>query len=217
MKILFTGFEPFNNTDINPSEEIVKSLPDYIEGIILIKEILPVEFKKAGRMIKELLKQHRPDVVISIGQAGNRPEISIERVAINLDCVRSLDGKRMLADNAGELPVDERIEEEGENAYFSNLPVWDLVKVIQEKGIPAAVSYSAGAYVCNHVMYTVLYEANKHYPEMKAGFIHVPFLPEQREVKKSGYFMELENMITAIQSVILHFNLENEKINEYVC
>ena len=90
MKILLTGFEPFNNTDINPSEEIVKSLPDYIEGITLIKEILPVEFKKASKMIKNFLKQHRPNVVISIGQAGNRLEISIERAFINLDCVRSL-------------------------------------------------------------------------------------------------------------------------------
>lgn len=202
MKILLTGFEPFNNTDINPSEEIVKSMPNYIEGIALIKEILPVEFKKAGQMIKELLKQHKPDVVISIGQAGNRSEISIERVAINLDCVRSSDGNRMLADNAGEMPVDEKIEEEGESAYFSNLPIWDLVNVIQDKGIPVAVSYTAGAYVCNHVMYTVLYEVNKHYPDMKAGFIHVPLLPEQKEVKKSGCFMELEDMITAILEVV---------------
>lgn len=202
MKILLTGFEPFNNANINPSGEIIKRLPEKIEEVTLIKEILPVEFRKAGQKIKELLKQYEPDIIISIGQAGNRPDISIERVAVNLDCVRSMDGKRELADNAGERPVDVKIEEDGESAYLSNLPIWDLIKRIQEKGIPAAVSYSAGTYVCNHVMYTALYEGNKKYPYMKAGFIHVPFLTEQKEVKQNGYFMELEDMVTAIREVL---------------
>lgn len=202
MKILLTGFEPFNNTNVNPSGEIIKRLPVQIEEVALIKEILPVEFRKAGQRIKELLKQYEPDIIISIGQAGNRPEISLERIAVNMDCVRSLDGKRELADNAGELPVDIKIEEDGESAYFSNLPIWDLIKRIQEKGIPAAASYSAGAYVCNHVMYTALYEVSKNYPHMKAGFVHVPFLTEQKEVKQNGYFMELEDMVTAIREVL---------------
>ena len=202
MKILLTGFEPFHNTDINPSGEIIKKLPDFIEGSKIIKEILPVEFKKAGQRVKELLKEYEPDIVISIGQAGNRAEISIERIAVNLDCVRSSDGKRELADNAGELPVDIKIEENGENAYFSNLPVWELVKWIQEKEIPAAVSCSAGTYVCNHVMYTALYEVSKHYPHMKAGFVHVPFMTEQKEVKQNGYFMDLEDMVIAIKEVL---------------
>ena len=113
-----------------------------------------------------------------------------------------MDGKRELADNAGDLPVDIKIEEDGESAYFSNLPIWDLIKRIQEKGIPAAASYSAGTYVCNHVMYTALYEVNKNYPHMKAGFIHVPFLTEQKEVKQTGYFMDLTEMMTAIREVL---------------
>lgn len=202
MKILITGFEPFNKSNINPSGEIIKKLPEELEGITLIREILPVEFKRASIRIKELLKLHQPDVVLSIGQAGNRPEICIERVAINLDCVRSSDGSRELPDNGGDMPVDVKIEEDGENAYFTNLPVWDLIKKVKEKDIAVAVSYSAGSFVCNHVMYTALYEVDKYYPNIRAGFVHVPFLPIQKEDNKKGYFMELKDMVTAIQEMI---------------
>ena len=132
MKILVTGFEPFNKSTINPSGEIIKCLPDSIEGITLIREILPVEFKKANSRIKELMQTHQPDAVLSIGQAGNRAEICVERVAINLDCVRSSDGSRELADNGGDKPIDKKIEEDGENAYFTNLLVWDMVSAVQQ-------------------------------------------------------------------------------------
>ncbi len=204
MKILVTGFEPFNGATINPSEQIVKHLTAP-NGITLNKEILPVEFKKTTIRIQELLKEHRPDVVISIGQAGGRTEISIERVAINIDNVRSSTGKSELPDNAGDTPVDMPIKPDGENAYFSSLPVWELVKAVQEKGIPAAVSYSAGTYVCNHVMYSFLYESAKNYPDMRAGFIHVPFLPEQLEAKADKdkkYSMELSDMVTGVQAIL---------------
>ena len=183
MKILLTGFEPFNGDKINPSQLIVNKVEAPL-GISLIKEILPVEFKKTSIRIRELLEEYKPDVVISIGQAGNRVGISVERVAINLNNVRSSNGKKELPDNAGETPIDQIIEEDGENAYFTNLPVWEIVKAIQDKGIEASASYTAGTYVCNHVMYTELYEVSKNYPNMKAGFIHVPFLPEQIEEKE---------------------------------
>ena len=157
MKILVTGFEPFNGRDINPSQLILERL-EAPKGVILIKELLPVEFRKTTTILKDLLKEHQPDVVISLGQAGNRPEISVERVAINLDNVRSSNGKREAADNAGDTPVDMPIMEGAPAAYFSTLPVWELVKVIQSAGVEAAASYTAGTYVCNHVMYTVLHE-----------------------------------------------------------
>ena len=207
MKILLTGFEPFNGATTNPSEQIVKEINAPV-GITLIKEILPVEFKQTRIRIRELLKEHKPDVVISIGQAGNRSEICVERVAINLNNVRSSTGKSELPDNAGDIPVDKIIEADGENAYFTNLPVWEMIKAIQEKGIAAAVSYSAGTYVCNHVMYTELYEAAKHYPEMKAGFIHVPFLPEQiaeKEGRQVENAMSLNEMVMGIEAVLKVF------------
>lgn len=204
MKILVTGFEPFNGGMINPSEQIVHRLTAP-EGVTLFKKILPVEFKKTTNILQELLEDVKPDIVLSIGQAGGRAEISVERVAINLDSVKSSNGSKVLPDNAGDLPVDEAIRENGASAYFSSLPIWKLVEAVQEKGIPAAISNTAGTYVCNHVMYENLYQAEKNYPQMKAGFIHVPFLPEQiahREDKERLASMPLEDMVTALQTVL---------------
>lgn len=202
MKILVTGFEPFNGRDMNPSQLILEQL-EAPEGVTLIKELLPVEFKSTTKILKDLLKEHEPDVVISLGQAGNRPEISVERVAINLDNCRSSNGKKITEDNAGDAPVDEPIVVGAPQAYVSNLPVWDLVNAIQTVEVDAAVSYTAGTYVCNHVMYTVLHEAATKYPKMKAGFIHVPFLPEQNPT--TGYTMRLEDMTKGIQVILEYF------------
>lgn len=204
MKILVTGFEPFNGGKMNPSELILKEL-EAPGGTSLIKEVLPVEFAASARRLRELLAEYQPDVVLSLGQAGNRPEICVERVAINMDNVRSSDGKTERPDNAGAAPADMIIAEDGETAYFSTLPVWKIVEAIQTAGVSSAVSYSAGTYVCNHVMYTSLYEAKKHYPKMKAGFIHVPFLPEQIAERKDGrvvYAMELIDMVKGVQAAL---------------
>ena len=204
MKILVTGFEPFNGQIVNPSEQIVSKLIAP-KGVNLIKEILPVEFKNATIRLKELVRLYQPDVVLSIGQAGGRPEISIERVAINIDCVKSSNGKKILPDNTGAVPVDEPIELEGAPAYFSNLPLWRIVDALQEKGIPAGISNTAGTYVCNHIMYIGLHMAAIKYPQMKAGFIHVPFLPEQianREDREHLSAMVLEDMVTAVQTAL---------------
>ena len=204
MKILVTGFEPFNGATVNPSEQIVYRLVAP-EKVTLIKEILPVEFGKTTVCLQELFREHQPDVVLSIGQAGGRAEISVERVAINIDNVKSSNGSKLLPDNSGAMPVDELIEADGASAYFATLPIWQIVDAIQEKGIPAGISNSAGTYVCNHVMYENLYQAAVKYPQMKAGFIHVPFLPEQiahREDKERLGAMPLEDMVTALQAAL---------------
>lgn len=204
MKILVTGFEPFNGETVNPSQQIVYQLTAP-EGVTLIKEILPVEFGKAAERLRELFQNHRPDVVLSVGQAGGRPEISVERVAINIDCVKSSDGSKLLPDNADDMPVDEPIEAEGPSAYFATLPLWEMVEAIQGKGIPAGISNTAGTYVCNHVMYVSLHQAAVQYPQMKAGFIHVPFLPEQiarREDPRRLAAMPLADMVTALQAAL---------------
>jgi len=204
MKILVTGFEPFNGGWINPSEQIVHRLKAP-EGTILIKEILPVEFRKTTIRLQELFREHQPDIVLSVGQAGGRAEIGVERVAINIDNVKSSNGGKLLPDNAGDVPVDEPIEADGASAYFSTLPIWKMVEVIQKKGILAGISNSAGTYVCNHVMYENLYLAATTFPKMKAGFIHVPFLPEQiahREDKERLASMPLADMVTALQTVL---------------
>lgn len=204
MKILVTGFEPFNGGNINPSEQIVYRL-EAPEGVELVKEILPVEFKLSTVRLRELFQTHQPDVVLSIGQAGGRAEISVERVAINIDSVKSSNGSKLLPDNAGDMPIDEPIEADGAAAYFSTLPIWEMVEAIQAKGITAAVSNTAGTYVCNHVMYENLYQAAVQFPQMKAGFVHVPFLPEQiadRADKNRLAAMPLEDMVSALQAVL---------------
>ena len=204
MKILVTGFEPFNGALINPSQQILERL-QAPSGIILIKEVLPVEFAGSTKRLQALFAEHKPDVVLSLGQAGNRPEISVERVAINLNNVRSSNGKTELADNAGEKPIDKQIAQDGATAYFTTLPDWKMIEAIQKAGVAGAASYTAGTYVCNHVMYTALYEAEKNYPNMKAGFIHVPFLPEQLAERKDNrlvYAMELEDMVKGVQAAL---------------
>lgn len=204
MKLLVTGFEPFNGATINPSQLILEQL-QAPSGVTLIKEVLPVEFSGSTKRLQELFEAYKPDVVVSLGQAGNRPEISVERVAINLNNVRSSNGKTELADNAGEKPIDRPIKADGEPAYFTTLPDWEMIHAILDAGVLGAASYTAGTYVCNHVMYTALYEADKHYPNMKAGFIHVPFLPEQvaeRRDNRVVYSMELEDMVKGVQAAL---------------
>lgn len=141
---------------------------------------------------------------MSLGQAGNSPYIHVERVAINMDNGMYSDGTAVLADSAGVEKVDSVIFPEGENAYFSTLPVWDLIRKVNEAGIGCRASYSAGTYVCNHVMYVGAHLASKS-GNMISGFVHVPFLPEQLQGKKeldNRYSMELDDMVKGIQIMI---------------
>lgn len=176
-KILVTGFVPFNGQAVNPSELLVKAL-EPPEGAELERLILPVEFRGAGMALEEAAGALHPDVLLSIGQAGNAPCLAVERVAVNLDSSLSADGRTLLVDNSGFAPVDEPICPEGPAAYFSQLPARALVEALDAAGIPARVSYSAGTYVCNHVMYLGCRLAER-YGGMSSGFVHVPFLPEQ--------------------------------------
>lgn len=199
MKVLVTGFEPFGGEKINPSFEAVKLLPDSIDGVSIIKRQVPTVFRKSIEELKRLIEEIKPDVVLCVGQAGGRSEISIERVAINIDDAN-------IKDNEGNQPVDEIIFEDGENAYFSNLPIKALVEKIKEAGIPASISNSAGTFVCNHIMYGLLYLIDKKYPHIKGGFIHVPYLPKQVVNKRNTPSMSLDNikeaLILAIKAII---------------
>ena len=155
MKVLITGFDPFGGEPINPAWEAVKRLPDNIDGVEIVKLQIPTVFKKSAKKLFENIDTVKPDVVICVGQAGGRYEFCVERVAINLD-----DGR--IPDNEGYQPVDVKVFEDGENAYFSNLPIKAMVEEVKKAGIPAAVSNTAGTYVCNHIMYSLLYYINKN-------------------------------------------------------
>ncbi len=204
MKILVTGFDPFGGEKVNPAYEAVKLIPDKIAGSEIIKLEIPTVFTRSALVVEEAIKEHNPDVVLSIGQAGGRSSITVERVAINLAEAR-------IPDNDGEQPIDQQIKKDGENAYFATIPVKAMVKKIREKGIPAHVSYTAGTYVCNSIMYNVLYMADKKYPNIRAGFIHVPYAPEQVVDKPEGTpSMPVETIAKAIEYAIEAI-VENEE------
>ena len=157
---------------MNPAYEAVKMLPEQIAGAEIIKLEIPTVFSKSSVAVEEGIQKYNPDIVINVGQAGGRSHITIEQVAINLADAR-------IPDNAGEQPLNEALQPDGDTAYFATVPIRAMVKHVQEHGLPCSISYTAGTYVCNCVMYNVLYMTQKKYPNIKAGFIHVPFATSQ--------------------------------------
>ena len=168
MKILVTGFDPFGGENVNPAYEAVKLLPDVIGGAEIFKLEIPTVFSLSGPAVEEGIRKYQPDVVICVGQAGGRASISVEKVAINFVDAR-------IPDNNGEQPLDEPLQADGPAAYFATLPVKAMVQHVKEAGLPCYLSFTAGTYVCNSIMYNVLYMCEKRYPGIRAGFIHVPY------------------------------------------
>ena len=188
-KVLLTGFEPFGNASLNPSGEIVKQ----INGDNIVTAILPVAYAQSAERLLALIAEHNPDVVICLGQAEGRKEITPERVAINLDDAR-------LADNEGVLRNDVKILADGPDAYFSTLPVKEIVEAIKAAGVPASVSLSAGAFLCNHVFYVV---QNKFAgTKIRSGFVHVPLMDEQAGEFPRLPTMPLDQMVKAVRIML---------------
>lgn len=196
MKILVTGFQPFGGERINPSFEVVKGLSSNISGAEIIKWELPTVFVKSSQAVIEIMEKEKPDIVLSIGQAGGRSSICVERIAINIDDAR-------IPDNENQQPIDLPINPQGPAAYFSSLPIKAMVNEINSQGIAAMVSDSAGTFVCNHLMYGVLNHINLNGLNIKSGFIHIPYLPEQVIDKPNTPSMSLENLVMAIESAII--------------
>lgn len=195
MKILVTGFDPFGTDTMNPAIEAVKKLPNTIAGAEIIKLEIPTVFGKSADVTREALKKHDVDYVLNIGQAGGRFDLTPERVAINLDDAR-------IPDNDGNQPIDIQIKSDGESAYFTQHPVKAMVTAIKEAGLPASVSNTAGTFVCNHIMYQCLYLAHTEFPKVKAGFMHVPFLPEQVVERPGMPAMSLEDITRGIVAAL---------------
>ena len=193
MKILLTGFEPFGGESINPAKEAVKLVKDEIKGAQIVKCYVPVVFGKAIETVHEAMKKENPDAVLLIGQAGGRYEITPERVAINCD-----DGR--IPDNEGNQPVDQPVMADGPAAYFSSLPIKKMVEYMKAANVPAAVSNTAGTYVCNHLMYGVLYYLDKEFPGTIGGFMHVPFLHEQVMNKKETASLSKDDVVKGIEA-----------------
>ena len=207
MKIIVTGFDPFGGENINPSIECVKALPE-IQGVELFRVELPTVFKESASRLNEVINDLKPDAVLSVGQAGGRAGITMERIAINVDDAR-------IPDNISQQPIDEEIQVEGEAAYFSTLPIKRIVKAIREAGISAEVSNSAGTFVCNHIMYQALFAATKADKPFKAGFMHIPFIPEQTTDKPSLSLEESTKALQiAIETIRDYLNDEDIKVQE---
>lgn len=177
--VLLTGFDPFAGEELNPAGELIRELAGTeIKGFKVEVLEVPTERYRSLKLIEEKITELNPRIVISIGQAGGRTAISIERVAINVDDYR-------IEDNKGNQPVDEKINQAGPAAYFSTLPVKAMLRELHRNDIPAELSNSAGTFVCNHLMYGVLDYLEQNSLDISAGFIHLPYLPAQ-VVDKSG-------------------------------
>jgi pyroglutamyl-peptidase len=195
MKILVTGFDPFGGEPINPSWEAVRRLPDAVKSIEIIKAQIPTSFGRSADVVRAAILEHDPDVVICIGQAGGQLAISAERVASNVS-----EGR--IPDNDGKQPIDTRIRADGPAAYFTSLPVEAMVTAMKKTGIPAVVSNNAGAYVCNHLMYQVLYMIDHEFPGKRAGFVHVPYAPQQVVNKPGQPALGIDEMVTVLAASI---------------
>lgn len=190
-KILISGFDPFGGEAINPSYEAVKLLPNVIGEYELTKIELPTVFGRAAKIMIERIEEMRPDAVICVGQAGGRRGITPEVIGINLR-------EASIADNAGDMPKNEKICAGAPDGIFSTLPVREMVEAIKAEGLPASLSFSAGAFVCNDLLYSLLYEFRE--TDVKIGFIHVPFLPEQ--AKEGVPSMELAKIVRGLRTAI---------------
>jgi pyroglutamyl-peptidase len=188
-KILLTGFEPFGTASSNPSGEIVKQT----SGDNIVTAILPVAYAGSAVRLLSLIEQHSPDVVICLGQAEGRTQITPEKIAINLDDAR-------LADNEGVLRNDVKILENGPDAYFTTLPINKMVEAIKARGVPAAVSLSAGAFLCNHVFYIA--QNKLAGTKVRSGFVHVPLMDSQAPEFPGLPTMPLDQMVTAVRAML---------------
>ena len=195
MKILVTGFDPFGGEKVNPALEAVKSLPSVIHGAEIRWVEIPTVFYKSAEILETEIVRYQPDVVLCIGQAGGRASLTPERVAINQDDAR-------IPDNQENQPIDTPIRLDGQAAYFSTLPIKAMVQAIKEVGLPATVSNTAGTFVCNHLMYQALYLADKKFPHMRAGFMHIPYMTEQVINKPNTASMNLSDIVKGIEAAI---------------
>lgn len=193
-RVLLTGFEPFNNASLNPSQEVIKRIA---HNSIVAKEVLPVTFSKSVTRLIELIELHNPEVIICLGQAEGRSQITPEQVAINLD-----DAK--IPDNSGVEIRNRKIINEGPDAYFTTLPIREIVERLQESGVPAAISLSAGTFVCNHIFYVLQHHCRQR--NILSGFIHLPLMNEQ-----SGEFPDKPTM--AIDEIVRGISLVLDEVS----
>ena len=172
MKALVTDFEPFGGDAVNPSAEAVALLPRRIGPLSIETAVLPTSYARSGEVLRAAIDRVRPGLVLCVGQAGGRTELSLERVGINVQDAR-------IRDNDGAQPIDVPVVEGGPAAYFATLPVKACAAALRQAGLPASVSNTAGTFVCNHILYALMDMAQDHPAAFRGGFLHIPYVPEQ--------------------------------------
>ena len=189
--VLLTGFEPFNGATINPAWEAVRSFKGWVDEDYMVEILqLPCVFGQAKRVLCGAVDEIRPDIVICVGQAGGRADVTVERVAINVD-------DAPMADNDGQQPIDAPIAPEGPVAFFATLPVKAIVGALRERDVRASVSQSAGTFVCNHVFYGLMHHLQDR--DVIGGFVHVPYLPEQAAAFEGAPSMPLAQIVAGLK------------------
>ena len=208
--ILLTGFEPFGGESVNPSWEIARALDGWVcEGRTVRAVCLPCAFGDALRTLDDALAAHRPELAMCLGQAGGRAEISIERAALNVDDAR-------IPDNLGRQPIDAAVVADGPAAYFSTLPIKAIARDVRAAGVAAAVSNTAGTFVCNHVFYALMHRlaTASALAHARGGFVHVPYTPEQVAARPGVPAMALATQIEGIRQALRSALLTREDVRE---
>lgn len=205
MKVLVTGFAPFDGQDLNPSWEAVKGLPAQLGDLRITCLELPTVFQESALLLEQAIVAVQPEVVLCVGQAGGRSELTLERVAINID-------DAPIPDNAGQQPIDQPIRPDGAPAYFSTLPIKAMVAAIREAGLPASISNTAGTYVCNHLMYQLLYLADRQFPGLRGGFLHLPYMAEQLAADSVQPSLSLAELSRGLEVSLLALTEETDQL-----
>ena len=194
-RVLLTGFDPFGGATLNPSWLAVQALHGRrLLGHTLVAARLPTVFGDSLRTLQALLAQHRPALVVCVGQAGGRSALSLERIAINVD-------DAPIADNAGAQPIDTPVVPGAPAAYFSTLPIKAMRAALRREGLPAEVSQTAGTFVCNHVFYGLMH-ALRDTPQVRGGFVHIPFLPEQAVAHAGAPSLALDTIVASLRVIV---------------
>lgn len=203
-QVLLTGFAPFGGESTNPSWEAVQSLEgEIVAGHRIVARCLPVEFGASLRALRQAIDELAPTLVICVGQAGGRAQVSLERIAINVDDAR-------IPDNAGAQPVDEPIVHDGPSAYFTALPIKAMLAALRNAGVPAEISQTAGTYVCNHVFYGLMHQLHA-LPGVRGGFIHIPYSPAQAALHPGAPSLAASVVVQALRlSVGIALTVEHD-------
>lgn len=198
-RVLVTGFDPFGGASENPSQTVAMRFHEQVIRhhdfrIEVLGHTIPTVFQQSAAVLSALIARLEPDVVVCVGQAGGRSQVTPERIALNLDDAR-------IPDNQGNQPVDAAIVPDGPAGYWSTLPIKRIVHNLRVQGIPAAVSNSAGTFVCNHLFYHLMHLLHTEYTHIRGGFVHVPFLPQQT-LDSAAPSLDLETIVRALAVVI---------------